>query len=263
MNILTTNKNNDRYFGVARVVVAFWLLGWFLKINFFSHYLFHEISAFPVVIDFFPSFFRSPISAQFFYIYPLFVLPLFFRPQLFYFRFASFVMTASSAVLLLHQDTHNDATFLTSFWVAVWLSWFVHRMTADDPMFDVHARSLSLCVVAVIFLGGFTGKLTPEYWNGEVFASIFLQQHYGLVGEWIRAHMSAEAIRFHFQWIAKMIILGEAFLVFAPFLPYRLVCVLGIPFMLGIALYTTWMIFSVLFCLIGLLIAGLFLQKDN
>lgn len=256
------NKSIERYRSAARVVVIFWLVGWFIKLSFFSQYLFREIVAYPVVLDFFPEFFRSPISAQVFYILPVFALPVFFRPHLFYFRLASLVMTVSSAVLLLHQDTHNDATFVTSFWAAAWFLWFVYKMGAKEEMVYVHAQSLALCVISVIFLGGLVGKLTPEYWSGEVFSNIFLQQNYGLLGEWVRAHVSAETIRFHFQWIAKMIILGEACLAFALFLPYRLVCVIGITFMLTTSVYTTWMIFSVMFCLIGLLLAGWQLKKD-
>lgn len=262
MNVPMINNDTERYLRTARIVIAFWLLGWFLKVGFYPKYLFHEIIAYPVVLDFFPKCLRSPLSVQFFYILPLLALSVFFRPRLFYFFFSSLCMIVSSVVLLLHQDTHNDATFVTSFWVALWLLWFVRRISVKDAMLDVHARSLALCVVGIIFLGGFIGKSTSEYWNGDVLSAIFLQQNFGFTGEWIRAHMSTESIQFCFKWISKMIIIGEAFLIFAPFLPYRLVCVIAIPFMLGISLYTTGMIFSVLFCLIGLLIAGWGLREE-
>src|SRR6185436_469088 len=105
----------------------------------------------------------------------------------------------SSAVLLLHQDTHNDATFVTSFWAGVWFLWFVSQMHREDDSFVAHARSLALCVVAMIFWGGFVGKLTPEYWSGQVLADIFMEQNFGALGGWVRSHFPETSIRLYFQ----------------------------------------------------------------
>jgi hypothetical protein len=245
----------------ARVLIGFWLAGWFLKWTFFHEYLFSTIISYPFLIDLFPLFFRSAYAAQFFYLLPLLAVLAFVRPHKFYFCFAAVIMIVSSAVLLLHQDMHNDATFVTSFWTALWLLWFTTRMERQDQAFFVHARSLALCVVAVIFWGGFVGKLTPEYWSGQVMADIFMEQNFGWVSQWAKTHFSEEAIRFCFQWVSKAVILGEAVLSFAPLLPYRFVCFFGIPFMTGISLFTTWRIFSVLFSLMGLLVAGSRLKK--
>jgi len=239
----------------ARILVAFWLAGWFLKGEFFRLYLFQTIVGYPFVMDFFPEFFRSAQVAQCFYLLPLFVLTVFIRPYRTYFFLAAVIMTVSSFVLLLHQDTHNDATFLTSFWVGLWLIWFSTQMHRDDDDFFVHARSLALCVVGLNFLGGFVGKLTPEFWNGKALADIFMEQNYGVIGSRIRAAFSEHDLRTYFQWISKAVVVGEGMLALSPILPYRLVVWVGIPFMAGISLFTTWRIFSVLFCLIGLLIA--------
>jgi hypothetical protein len=245
----------------ARILVAFWLLGWFIKLDFFWTYLFDTIVHYPFEIGLFPPFLRSPEVAQCFYVMPLFSLIVFLRRQKFYFYLSAAIMVLSSAVLLLHQDMHNDATFETSFWTGVWFLWFVTQMHREDEAFFYHARSLALCAVALIFWGGFVGKLTPEYWNGQVMGNIFMEQNYGLIGGWVRSYFSEAEIRFYFQWISKFVILGEGMLALSPLWPYRFVCFAGIPFMAGISLFTTWRIFSVLFCLIGLLIAGLQLKK--
>ena len=247
----------------ARVVVGFWLLGWFLKWAFFRPYLFQTIVDYPFLNDYFPAFFRSAHTAQFFYLLPLFTLPIFFRPQRFYFYLAALAMTVSSGILLLHQDTHNDATFVTSFWVGVWFLWFVSQMHRQEDSFVVHARSLALCVVGLVFWGGFVGKLTPEYWNGHILADIFMEQNFGALGGWVRGHVSEATVRASFQWIAKLVILGEGILALSPLWPYRFVCLIGIPFMATISIFTTWRIFSVLFCLIGVLLAGWVLEKKN
>jgi hypothetical protein len=247
----------------ARIFIGFWLAGWFLKWGFFGVYLFDEIVRFPLLIEFFPPFLRSPEAAQCFYILPVFMLTAFMRPYRFYFYLSAIIMVLSSAVLLLHQDMHNDATFVTSFWSGVWFLWFTANMHRDDEAFFIHARSLALCVMGLTFWGGFVGKLTPQYWSGQAFADIFMSQNYGLVGEWVRSHYPENVIRIHFEWISRLVILGECFLALAFLWPYRIVFWIGIPFMAGISLFTTGWIFSVLFCLIGLLVAGWRLEKSR
>jgi hypothetical protein len=253
----------QRHLRLAKAVIAFWLLGWFLKADFFIPYIYGEVIRYPFTIDFFPVFFRDPLVLQFFYAFPLFAFVVILKPNYFYFRLAAMTMVSSSAILLLHQDTHNDATFVTSFWVAVWLLWFVSQMRRTDNAFLIHARSLALCVIAIVFWGGFIGKLTPEYINGTVLADIFMRQDYGWVGQWVRAHYSEDVIRSSFCWISKLIIIGEGFLAFAPIWPFKIVYRLGIGIMFAISLFTTWRIFSVLFCLIGLLYAFRRLDRDN
>ena len=240
----------------ARIVVAMWLVGWTSKCVFFMEYFFKTLVSHPIVNDFFPGFFRSALVAQVAYLLPLFVLPVFISRRQSWFLLAAIVMTVSSVLLLLHQDTANDATFETSFWVGAWLVWFSFSMRRRDMDFFVHARSLALCVIAIQFIGGFVGKFTSEYWSGQVFADMFMEQKQGLVASWVRAHLDEATIRIYFQWISQCLIVGEGALVFAPFLPYRLVCYTAIPFMLSFALFKTWMIYSVLSCLMGLLIAG-------
>ena len=245
-------KNHER---IIRTVIAFWFLGWFIKAYFLVPYIFGEVTHYPVLNSFFPDFFRHPLPLQLFYLFPVAGFVLIFRRAPFYYGLTAISMAVSSAILLLHQDTHNDATFLTSFWVAVWLMWFVSQMHKAEDAVLVHARSLALCVIAFIFWGGFVGKLTPEYWDGTVFSNIYMSQEPTLLNKWVRANLSEAAIRSGFVWISRAVILAEGFLALAPLWPFRLVRVLGVVFMLGISLFTTWRIFSVLFCLIGLLVA--------
>jgi hypothetical protein len=263
MNSLTVNQTSS-YLSVARTVVAFWLLGWLIKAAFFKAYLFKTIIQYPVVIDFFPTFFRSALTAEFFYVLPLIGAIALISPKKFYLWLAACTMVVSSLILLWHQDTYNDATFVTSFWVSVWLLWFVSQMHRRDDDFPIHARSLALCVVGLIFWGGFVGKLTQPYWDGRVLADIFMVQNYGSIGGWVRTHVPQEVIRLYFQWISKVIILGEACLACLPFWPNQWSCCwIGIPFMIGISIFTTWRIFSVLLCLIGLLVAAARLKTSN
>lgn len=248
---------------VARIVLAFWLLGWFLKADFYIPYLFHEVIQFPFIIDPFPSFFRSALVLQFFYLFPILAFWALIRPNLFYLNVSAFTMVLSSIMLLLHQDTHNDATFITSFWVGIWFLWFVNQLSRTDKDIMTHARSLALCVVGVVFLGGFVGKLTEEYWSGEVFADIFLRQNFGWIGLWIRGHFQENDIYQGFWWIAKVMIVSEGILALAPLWPLKFVRVFGIVLMVSMSTFTTWRIFSVLSCLIGLLYALRYLESER
>ena len=240
----------------ARIVVALWLVGWTSKCVLFVEYFFQTLVTHPMVNDFFPAFFRAALVAQVAYLLPLLALPVFVSRRQVWFCLAAIVLSVSSVLLLLHQDSANDATFETSFWVGAWLVWFSFSMRRRDAEFFLHARSLALCVVAIQFCGGFVGKLTSEYWSGQVLADMFMEQKQGLAASWVRAHFDEVTIRIWFQWISKCLIVGEGALALAPLLPYRLVCYTGIPFMLSFALFKTWMIYSVLTCLMGLLIAG-------
>ena len=213
-----------------------------------------------MVHEFFPAVFRSALVAQAAYVLPVLALPVFFSRRQAWFCVAAVVMAVSSALLLMHQDSASDATFETSFWVGAWLVWFSFSMRRRDQEFLTHARSLALCVVAIQFCGAFVGKCTPEYWSGQVLADMFMEQKQGLFASWIGSHFDQATIRISFQWISKFLIVGEGVFALAPLLPYRLVCCVGIPFMLSFALFRSWMIYSVLMCLIGLLIAGWWLM---
>jgi len=255
MNTLKTESDLKKiHLQVAKTVLVFWLLGWFLKVHFFVSYLFVQVIHYPFVMDFFPPFLRSPLVLQFFYFLPVIALWAIFKPNLFYLTFSGVLMLISSAILLLHQDTHNDATFLTSFFVAAWFLWFVRQMPRLTWETLIHAKSLGLCIIAVIFWGGFIGKLTPEYWGGSVFTNIFLMQDYGWMVQLMHKFFSEEFIRWFFFWSSKMIIVGEGILTLAPILPFTFIFYLGIVLMVSISFVRTWMIFSVLFCLIGLLL---------
>ena len=83
MNDQTVDQLPSNTVLAARTLVGFWLAGWFLKGFFFKEYLFTTIIQYPFLIDFFPPFFRSPVVAQFFYVLPLLIVPVFIRRQKF------------------------------------------------------------------------------------------------------------------------------------------------------------------------------------
>ena len=247
---------------VVRTAVAFWLLGWFIKFEFYLPYLFGYTANEPVRIAFFPPFFRNPAVATVFYALPIVTLGVFFIRRLIYARICGLIMAVSALVLMLHIDTYNDATFVTSFWTALWLIWFTAYARREDAIFSRHTRTLIQCIVGLMFLGAVVGKLTPEYWSGQVMADIFFKEQFSSVAAWV-AHLPGMDTQLLASWVAKLVIVSELILVLAPLFPYRWLCGFAIPVMGIMPIFCSVWILSVLGCLIGLLLAGLRLERPT
>ncbi|MCB9757374.1 MAG: hypothetical protein H6753_02990 [Candidatus Omnitrophica bacterium] len=247
----------------VRVMMLFWLAGWFLKASFFVPYLLCTTVVYPVVDAFFPSLFMNPFVAIAFYLLPLLIVPVVVLKWQRWFLASAVLMVVCAAMLNLHINTCNDATFVTSFWSALWLCWLVRHVFETDDSFKLQARVLAQCVVAIMFMGGVVGKLTPEYWSGEIFRQIFIEQGGSSpLGE-ILGHVFGNVQGIILAYLAKIIIGVELLLGIAPLLPYRFVMAVMVMTSVGISLFSTWRIFSVLLCLLGMLIAGQYLQKKT
>lgn len=240
---------------VVYIFVLFWLLGWFIKAAFFFPYLFQEITQIPLSNDFFPALWAEPSLAQLAYVLPALALAVFVRPSVLMCRIVAMMMVFCAAILVLHQDTCNDAMFVTSFWSALWFLWLVVNWEKGDEYLVTHSRRIGQWVIGVVFWAGFVGKLTPEYWSGEVFYNIFFVQNNEWLGRWLNTHLSVPQAHILAAVISCSVIVIEFFLSLAPFLPFTLIVRWGLILLPAIALFSTWKIFSVVSCLIGILLA--------
>ncbi len=237
---------------VRRVMMA-WLVGWYIKGCFFFPYFFHEIVQVPIRNSFFPAIFSNSLVAQLAYVLPFLTIFAIFESQPLYFRLSSCLMTLSSGILSWHQDTYNDATFVTSFWVAVWLLWVSINLDRRDAEFRLHARVLAVSILSVVFMGGWVGKLTAEYWNGQIIYHIFIVSNNHWPAIWLKNFLPREQVQLWCVVISRLIIGLEMFLSFSLFFPFRLVRFWA-PFLMGgIMLFSTWRILSVLSCLFGMI----------
>jgi len=242
-------------FKVARVVILFWMMGWFIKILFFGPYLLETAMVYPLRVSFFPSFFSDHRISAVFYFLPVCVLAVFFVERKPVFISSAALMLVCAAVMNLHVNTHNDATFVTTFWAALWLCWFVFRMDRLDESVALHGRFLVQCLLGMIFMAGTFGKLMDEFSNGEIIFNIFISQGEGSPLRWILGGLSPQLQGLVVAWISKVIIFSEGALILSPLLPFRWVVRLGICALPVITLFSTWRILSVLSPLIGLLVA--------
>ena len=255
------NNPVEEHLKIVRLLMMFWLTGWFIKISFYAPYLFQTTRDFPILHPMFPAFFQAPRVADLFYLLPVAIVPLVFFRRESYLKLAAVLMVVCPAVLVLHINTCNDATFVTSFWVGLWLLWFVFHCHETTQSFYFHARNIALCILGVIFLGGFVGKLTPEYWSGQVMMDILFAGGLKTPLGQVVLSLPENIRQCVMVSLARFVITLEGVLIFTPFLPLKFVFAAMSCILIGFSLFSTWMIFSVLLCLLGLVAAVISIDK--
>ncbi|MDA0321611.1 MAG: hypothetical protein O2923_02685 [Verrucomicrobia bacterium] len=241
---------------IFRVAAAFWLLGWYTKAAQHLKVFFMDDSI-ALTHPLFPDLMRSGTSSGVAYLLPLAILAMIGFRSARSLQFAAGLLIACSGMLILHIDTCNDATFLTSFWVALWLLWLAFNIDGEGEGVALHGCVLAQCVVGVAFLGGVVGKLTSEYWDGEVLHNLYFLQKSNWPYPWIRESLDPQAVRGWATGFSRTIIVIEVLMAFAPFYATRVFCVVGPLVMLGIVGVSTWTLFSVMGCMVGMLLACL------
>ena len=242
---------------IFKIVFVFWLIGWYSKISFFKEYLWGITIERPLHYSFFPEIFTNPLTAQAAYVMPVLALVLVFLKTPLRYCWIAGVWIVSSLLMLGHLNTYNDATFVTSFWTAGWLFGLAWNLNPKDETVREQAQFSARCIVGMIFLGGLAGKLTPEYWNGDVFYHTHILQGQAGIWLWLRQHSTPEQMLIIARYFSQIAMAAEAFLVLSPVLPSRFVLTAAPAVMSGIVLFNTWRIFSVFACLIGILLACL------
>jgi len=253
----------ERAIKCLRVVVGAWLFGWFCKFPFYMPYLFKTVWETPIRSDFFPALLENNAVSAFFYILPALCVPAFFSKKWSLYRLGGWIMLFSAVILNLHLNTHNDATFVTSFWVALWILWFVEAMRKGGPSLERRACFLAQLTIGMIFLGGAVGKLTADYLSGDVIYYIFyVQAKTSFLSYFVKSSsfLTQKAI---FAMISKFIIGAEMVLAANFLLPFRVSFYLGLALMPLLIFFSTWRILSVIGALLGLLVGCLILDRQR
>ena len=257
----------ERHNRVMKCVLGGLLLGWFIKMpTFFWTYFNSTLHKYPMSFELFPSVFENPFIAQVFYFLPsLTVFAFFIKPEKWrssskLFTGASLIFLLSSIVLMLHSATYNDATFVTSFWVSLWLTWFsCHRQEEHWP----HACTLALALVSVIFLGGFIGKCSADWWSGKVLYGIIQSFFNHWPFEWLKNNTTFEELETISKVMSWSIIFIELVLASCVFWR-RSIALKYVPWiLLGIVFFRTWRILSVISSFMAVLWACLYLLPSK
>ncbi|MEE2935720.1 MAG: hypothetical protein VYA84_06965 [Planctomycetota bacterium] len=167
-------------------------------------------------------------------------------------------------VLCIHQASYNDMTFVTAWWASLWAMWFVNHLNDPNQAKLLRRASfLSRLIISLILLGGASGKWTAEYWSGEVFTDIYFKDREFWVFQWLRSHFEPEQLRTIATWYSRKVVLVETVTGLGLWaLPPRIAAVLAILLLSSIALFSNFLLFSVLFALIGLASVGLLVPRS-
>ncbi len=253
----------SRVVSVVQGVMLFWLVGWYIKAYFFFPYFLEVTFRVPVHHRLFPSFFEDPLVSAVGFLLPLLCLPAVLRPGRRRLTGSCLLMAVCSLVLMLHINTYNDATFVTSFWVAAWLLFLSWRYDDRPRETAAQGRLIARWLVGLIFMAGFVGKWTPEYLSGEALYRIFWPDNTVWPHSWLLANYSMPQLATFSYYLSRMVIATELFLAAVPLYSsphiYWVVPVILLCFMLT----NTWAILSVLLCLIGMMLGCWFLKEEG
>ena len=170
--------------------------------------------------------------------------------------------------LCLHQESYNDATFTTSWWTITWLGYLAHRMRKpnDAPESGVldRAAMLSRAIVSLILLGGAVGKFTADYWSGQVLYDIYFVDRDFWTFNYVRNAYDPATLREIARWYSRMVVVTETvFGVSLWLMPTRIAATAGMLLLASIAIFSNFLLFSVMACLIALVSAGLFVPRGG
>ncbi len=246
-----------------KVALAFWMAGWLVKVHFFWPYFTWICLDYPLVFDFFPAWAASPWVSLAAYVAPLaagLVAMGSARPQVW--RWAAVTLAVGSLVLCVHQNSYNDATFITSFWAALWMLWLATR-APGSPEVARHGPVLAQAVISLMFLGGAIGKLTPDYWDGTAFYHIYFQQKSNFIYPWLREYLTEENLRTLAAVFSRVVIFSELAVAALVCLASRRTLQWSAVAMLFVVIISTSYLFSVMGSLVGVALAGARLQREQ
>jgi hypothetical protein len=240
-----------------RIASAGWLVGWYWKVVFFVGHL-REALAWPIDLPSLPGPLRAPWIAAVAYALPIVAAPAIWfggrRARL----AGAAALALAAAVGCVHVELFNDATFVTSFWTALWIAWLA---SAPDEELARHGPRLARCVVAFVFLGGAVGKLSASYFSGEALYHLYFLQKDGWPYTALRAAVSDPALRTIARWFSRLVIAGELALALGPVVPHRPYVWAACAAIGLMVLSSTFYLFSVLAALVGVLIASTLLTR--
>jgi len=163
--MVNLNLSASRLYTVS---VACWLL--FSHLTAAQDYLIDQIRLniqTPIRQDYFPALLSSPYTAV-----GLFGLLLLSDVGLIIFKQFQLVFAIVAALcsylISIHQEGFFVQSMVVSLWTSLFLCWYFLQKERDEQK----VLLLSRMVISLVFFCGTIGKMTPEYWSGEVFYNL-------------------------------------------------------------------------------------------
>lgn len=157
-------------------------------------------------------------------------------------------------VMLLHQGSYNDMTFVTAWWTVLWCLWLASQMgRADAVVTGRRAARLACVMLSMVMLGAAVGKWSQEYWSGTVLYEIYFRDRDFWLFNLMRARLNEAQLHQAAVWHSRVVIVIESLAgVTLWCLPPRLAGGLALLVMLAIPLFNNFLLLSVTLSLIGL-----------
>lgn len=149
-------------------------------------------------------------------------------------------------------NSYNDATWVVLFWFSLWLSFASGQVDREDDGARRQVDFLARVIVAVVFLGGFVGKLTPGYFDGSVLLELYVRNRPVFPWTWVR-ELPVGAQHTIAQTLSLFTLMAEGVVVLVVFSRHRWSRRVVLGFMGGMIALSHWMLASVLLGLMAML----------
>jgi hypothetical protein len=259
MSDSTAQTQTPRWIIGAWMMFFFILLGWFCKIGFFLGLQRDQNEYAIITWNDFPDHAVLPAFG-----WMMFWLPI-ITPLLLIIKKRATLVISSVILIIASLGTstsisfHNDATFVMSFWASLWLLCWCLTAKDDRRTWRWPIR-LAIVTVSFFFLGGFVGKLTPDYWSGQAFHTLYFIKKNYFIYNYLRTHCEPETLVTMAKWFSRTAVLGEGFLALGFWLPVRLYAPIALVIMIGMVIISTPYLTSVMSAPIGLAAVAWWLQ---
>lgn len=249
---------------ILRVVLGFWLAGWFINAPGDPGFLlnFRDALAHPIHYAAFPNFLTDPRVAFAIYLSPLACAAGFFFDSAKVCRAVTALAAVASGLACLHVETSSDATFVSTFWVSLWMSWLAHNLDRRGRSVFVIGQGLAHAIIGLIFIGALVVKLTPEYHSGDAFYGLYFQHGREFPYDALRDGRGAAEYRQLATWFSKAALSAETMLAASPFLPTRFVLPFYCVVVAGMMVARNYNLFSVLGAPLGMLIGAELMRRE-
>jgi len=245
-----------------RCALIFILVSIYIKIDFLIPLFKGNRNINLEISDLFPGILSSTQIIYYGYFIPLLTLPCLLCRDRWYFIFSSIVLLVFSLCFSLHLDTYNDATFNTSLWCSVWLLLLsISNLNIEE--YKSHILMIAKLLVSMIFLGGFIGKLTPEYWRGDVLHDLYFMDKYNFIYPKIRSNFQPDTIKTIAHIFSLITIFTEGLMSICFLFSKRWFIFIGSIVCSGIVLFSHPYLFSVMGPLMAIIISTAFIKNTQ
>jgi hypothetical protein len=247
-----------------RVATAAILVAWLWDFYAVVKSVYYAVD-YPLVEDFFPWPFASPVLLPVLYLIPAVLLvPALRSNDRRFLTIQACCLVVCSAWLSVHKGAFWSETFCYGFWVGLWMLWVARRL--DDSVDDGTLRSAALLaqlLLAMIFLTRSVGTWTSEYWSGEMFYDVFFRYQHTDKFLWLRDMFQPKDLSVIATVYGRLFMLAQAVLFLVVFLPSRWAFPISAVVLSGLWAATTLDSIAWIAPLLGLALAGVYLTRES